>query len=280
MKLQRTGFTEGNLIFIEYLKQQNEVSSDLQDLQILDINRMYSKAGFYDKSIPGSYFDIDHKKAYESENFQKWLKDFSNSLVGSDYLEYMSHIRKEEKFSNFRPELEDYISVLNQEKNSINIIFKNYWVKYKSIYEYLENKKVLVVSSFASLIYKQYESGNVYKIYNDFPKLNDIIFIDFPYTFFNNGPHKDFFETLEFYFEIIKNKIFDVALISCGPYGCILVDKIKKLNKDAFTMGSGITPMFGIDPKKKDEKYWISEIPKEYVPSGFEKIENGRYWTG
>jgi hypothetical protein len=280
MKLQRTGFTEGNLIFIEHLNKNKTYHKDLDDLRILDINRMYSKAGFYDKSIKGNYFDIDCEKAYQSEVFQKWLSDFSDSLLESDYLEYMSHIRKEEKLKSFRTDLEKFIKELNKEKNTENIKYKNYWIKHESIYKFLENKKILVINSFASLIFKQYSIGNVHKIFPNFPKLLDINYLDFPYTFFNDGPHSNFFETLECYFELIKNKNFDLALVSCGPYGCILVEKINKLlNKNAFTMGSGLTPMFGIQPKKC-EPYWICEIPKEYIPMGFEKIEKGRYWIG
>lgn len=280
MKLQRTGFTEGNLIFIEYLNKNQIFNKDLDELKILDINRMYSKAGFYDKSINGSYFDIDHKKAYESAIFQRWIDDFSNSLENSDYLEYMSHVRSQEKLKYLRENLETYIKKLNNENNKKNIEFKNYWKKHECIYKFLENKKILIVNSFASLIFRQYSSGNVHKIFNNFPKLADINYIDFTYTFFNDGPHSNFFETLEYYFELIRAKSFDLALISCGPYGCILVDRIVKvLGKDAYTMGSGITPMFGIQPKKY-EPYWIGEIPREYMPEGFEKIEKGRYWIG
>jgi len=280
MKLQRTGFTEGNLIFIEHLNKNQISNKDLDELKILDINRMYSKAGFYDKAIKGSYFDIDHNKAYKSTIFQRWINDFSNSLENSDYLEYMSHVRSNEKLKYLRENLENYIKKLNNENNKKNIEYKNYWKKQESIYKFLGNKKILIVNSFASLIFKQYSSGNVHKIFNDFPRLADIDYIDFPYTFFNNGPHSNFFETLEYYFELIKLKHFDLALISCGPYGCILVDRIVKvLGRDAYTMGSGITTMFGIQPKNH-ETYWIGEIPREYIPEGFEKIEKGRYWIG
>jgi hypothetical protein len=280
MKLQRTGFTEGNLIFIEHLNKNQIFNKDLDELKILDINRMYSKAGFYDKAIKGNYFDIDHNKAYKSTVFQRWINDFSNSLNNSDYLEYMSHVRSNDKLKYLRKNLENYIEKLNNENNKKNIKYKNYWKKHESIYKCLGNKKILVVNSFASLIFKQYSSGNVHKIFNDFPRLADIDYIDFPYTFFNDGPHSNFFETLEYYFELIKLKHFDLALISCGPYGCILVDRIVKvLGRDAYTMGSGITTMFGIQPKKH-ETYWIGEIPREYIPDGFEKIEKGRYWIG
>jgi hypothetical protein len=277
IKLQRSGFTETNLIFIDSWTQE-QLPQHLIDLQNLDINRIYSKAGFYDKNIEGTYFDINTKQVKNSENFHRWLIEYKKSLYNCDYLEAMSHIRSYPIYETFRPLLEKFIDSLKH--NNMNTVnqYRNFWKKPHTIYHILDKQKILIVNSFGSLIYRQYTSGNVHKIFPDFPNLSDIDYIDFPYTFFNNGPHQNFFETLDYYMHIIQKKAFDIALVACGPYGCIMVDRIRKaLNKNAITIGSGITPMFGIDPKKQ-EPYW-THIPPQYIPKNYEKIEKGRYWT-
>ena len=48
----------------------------------------------------------------------------------------------------------------------------------------------------ASLFKRQFDTGNVYKIYNTFPKLKEVISYDTPYSFFNRGPHNNCIDTL------------------------------------------------------------------------------------
>lgn len=99
----------------------------------------------------------------------------------------------------------------------------------------------------------------------------------FPYCFFNNGPDRDGFETIERIFnEIDKN--FDTALVSIGPYGCILADRLNSLGKTTLTVGSGLPKVFAVEPGRKEE-YWLGEIPEQYIPTDYKKIENGRYWV-
>lgn len=280
IKLQRAGFTETDLIFIDSLPKE-KITQDLRELWLLDINRLYSQSGFYDKEIYGSYRDIDTEQAESSNTFRRWLLEYRNSLLNSDYLILMSHIYSQQKYFLYKDMLNIYSNRFNQ-KNSINKNFHRYWKDNyaQSIYPYLEDKNVLVINSFGSIIQHQYDSKNIYRIFPSFPKIRNLKHIDFPYTFFNDGPHKNYFETLDYYFEIISQIEFDIALVSCGSYGCILVDRIVSLlSKSAITLGSGITPMFGIDPNKK-EQYWVNEIPKEYIPNNYEKIDKGRYWIG
>lgn len=277
LKIQRSGFTETNLIFINSLRPIDKL---MEELRHLDIQRMYSKAGFYDKTISGTYFDINYQQALTSPVFNKWLEEYKASLINCDYLEPMSHIRAYDKYKPYRKQLNDFIDSLSHNNIVYQPVYHNYWIKPEKIYPLLTNQKILIVNSFGSLIVSQYISGNVHKIFPNFPNLLDIDYIDFPYTFFNNGPHGNFFETLEHTLQLIANKTFDIVLVSCGPYGCIMCDRIlQRFHKPAYTIGSGITPMFGIQPNK-NEPYWISKIPKEYIPDGFEKIEKGRYWIG
>lgn len=50
----------------------------------------------------------------------------------------------------------------------------------ENIFSYMQNKKVLVISSFDGLIQQQYDTGNLYKIYENFPKLISLQTIKFP----------------------------------------------------------------------------------------------------
>jgi hypothetical protein len=152
----------------------------------------------------------------------------------------------------------------------------------------IQNKKILVISSFSELIKQQYNSGNVYKLGIDFPTVKGVDGVTTPYCFYNNGPHTDYFETLESIFEEVKQKDFDIALLGCGAYGHMLTHKIySELSKDAIYIGGCITNLFGILSKRekprmindvKINEYWILNIPEEYRPPNFEGIENGCYW--
>jgi hypothetical protein len=150
----------------------------------------------------------------------------------------------------------------------------------------MRDKKVLVISSFAGLIKQQYECGNVYKIYDNFPNITGIEVFQFPYCFFNNGPHNNYFETLDAVYEEIKKIDFDIALLGCGAYGHMLCNLIDgELKKDAVYVGGNIQTMFGIlnnrekiHTKYETNEYWITEIPEEYRPPNYNMIENGCYW--
>ena len=150
----------------------------------------------------------------------------------------------------------------------------------------MNGKKVLAISSFDGLIQKQYTSGNVQKIYEKFPPLLGLSAVKFPYCFLNNGPHANYFETLDAIFEEIKTVDFDIALLGCGAYGHMLCHRIhSELGKDAIYIGGSIQTIFGILSKREREcsnlpvnEYWITEIPEEYRPSNYQQIENGCYW--
>jgi hypothetical protein len=150
----------------------------------------------------------------------------------------------------------------------------------------MENKKVLVISSFDGLIKQQYENGNLYKIYTNFPQIKSLETIKFPYCFNNNGPDNSYFETLDNIFELIKQCDFDIAILGCGAYGHMLCHKIhSELNKDAIYVGGSIQTMFGIlssrekkHGKIKYDEHWITNIPEEYKPKNYKLVEDGCYW--
>lgn len=284
IKLQRPGNTETSLVLSDYLIYKKIVSSFGIQKQYLQI--LYSMCGFYDHSIKGQYFDIDYSSAINSEHYQNWLLEYNNSLKHSTHLHPLLDINA---FNGYRDHVIAWIRELNVSCCTHNFIvceskeyakYEGYWWNYPVLFPMLENKRVLVINSFDGLIRQQFENKYLDKIHKGFPDFQNLLTIKTPFTFFNSGPHKNYMETLEHVWSQVLSVYdqFDVALVSCGPMGCILTDRIHKLNKDAFYMGSGLHKMFGISPSDPKNEYWITEIPKEYIPEGYEKIEAGRYW--
>lgn len=277
MKLQRTGYTETDLLFCDFLKKNKDI--DIESVTAIEktfINWLYTTSGWYDKQITGSYFDIDYDRVVLTNIYQSWLNSYRESIIQSDHVNILVHSGHFSKYMD-----RYWQSFVDSLQIKSNKSYENYWFHSDRIYPLIKNKKVLVINGFGKLIYNQYISGNIYSIYPNFPEIVNMSYIDFPYCFFNNGPHNNGFETLEFIMNKIADIKFDIALIGAGAYGAIITDKIHRcLYKDSITMCSGISKMFGIDPNKKNDPLWITNIPTEYIPNNFNKIENGRYWIG
>jgi len=293
MKIQRPGNTESTLIYSHFLRSKYPELYN-RNTEYNFIGWLYKACGFYDKSI-----DINNKpKIIESLNYNRWLKDYNKALCHCDHIEFLFG---NPSFSDSPPNtFYDYISQFNSSSMSINckILYNNtdtdwsgYWAfenqtenKYYGVfhrhYNILQDKKVLVISPFADLIKYQYNNA-VYEIFENFPKF-DLQCYAMPYTFLNDGPHNNFFETLDTICADIEQVDFDIALLSCGTYGTLLIEHISSImKKDAIYFGRGCNPMFGIDPSrhsKKPHPLWITEIPQYLVYEHHEQIEDGVYW--
>jgi hypothetical protein len=63
------------------------------------------------------------------------------------------------------------------------------------VYEFIKNKKLLVISPFSKLIKSQIDRGNYKHIY---PNATTVEYcLEYTYTSFNNGPHNNILETAE-----------------------------------------------------------------------------------
>jgi hypothetical protein len=239
-KLQRTGKTEGCLIFNHYLKKKYSIS--FVESEKLFINWLYTTSGWYDCEIDGSNMDIDTEAVKASPVYNRWLKDYTNSLKDTLHTQIMYHEWYFPKVDvdEFRREFP---------RNQMD----GYWQSKPALEPYLKGK-ILIINPFAEVIAQ------------DYPEYNIIPF-RWPYTFLNSGPDKNSFETLDrLYPEIPKE--FDTALVAAGSYGCLLVDKLSKFG-NALTLGSGLHHLF---PVKK--------IPAKLRPKYFKEIEDGSYWEG
>jgi hypothetical protein len=237
MKAQRTGLTEGSLIFNEWLKSKGLYRLDTEGEFI---NWLYSTSGFYDSEISGTNFDIDVEAVKNSIVYQRFLREFHDSLLDSDIVHLMIHgsyhLNGQEKQAEFASRFAP-----------VNTCF---WKDVPYLQSITEDKRVLVVSSIAELVEEKY----------------GVIGYTTPTTHLNTGPDKNYFETLDRVMSELPMD-FDFALISFGAYGVLMADRLVKMGKSAATIGSGIYDL-----------YPVGEIPVKYRPKGYEKIEGGRYW--
>jgi len=286
MKITRYGNTETHLLFINYLfKYENipdNMKKQLRKIFMTFVNYHYTWAGYYDKSVNGKVFEFNESSL--NENFKKYIKELEISCGEcEEFLYYGS--------PNVNNVIEQCKDRFKKQYNIGNMRCLNdtrFNDRVDKIYDFIRDKRVLVVSSFGGLTKQQYDNKNVYKIYPNFPTIKSLDYINFPYCFNNVGPHQNYFETCDYMFNLIKEKSdnFDIVLLSCGAYGHILTHKVhSELKKDSIYVGANIQEMFGISSKRerdagfiKENEYWIREIPDEYVAKNCVPPEGGCYW--
>jgi len=304
MKVMRLGYTEGTLFLLWYIRQKHNITRISYEL----INWLFSTSGYYDNEITGSYFNFSNtecEKAIQSKTFDGYMQTILNGIKNCDKLLICLHNTGDEHIckggctwhSNDNCSCNGTCNIFHDCcPISYGIISKtlvseispknNGCLEIHDIHNLMENKTVLIVSPFAMLMRQQVLSGNCANIYSNFPKNVTIIPFQAEYTFFNKGNDSNILETVERYKGKIKDINFDLALVSCGAYSHLLVPFIAdELNKDAITsFATIITDAFGIYSKRSGNrsesntaKFWL-QIPDEYKPENFMKIENGCYW--
>ena len=276
------------MLFINYLiKYENEnlhpnLKKQLTQTFMTFVNYLYSDSGYYDKKVEGNVFNFDMTAL--TPNFWNYIKELEVSCGDCDEFLYYGS--------------EGINSIIEQCKSRFKLKYNVGSMRtlngtrlndrIDKIYDYIRDKRVLVVSSFGGLTKQQYDNGNIYKIYPNFPKIKSLDYINFPYCFNNNGPHENYFETCDVMYNKIKEKedSFDVILMSCAAFGHILTHKChSELQKDIVYLGGSIQEMFGIASKREKEagfiktnEYWITQIPDEYIPKNCVPPEGGCFW--
>ena len=284
MKIVRLGNTESHLLLISFIlrygNEPNKTKKQLSKILQSFVNWLYTTAGYYDKTVPGTKFNFD-QRAF-NHNFFKFINHLEISVGNAEASQIYLGNNMNGLFDKYKNAFIKKYNISNLERlNGIRFFDRK-----QKIFNFMKNKKILVISSFDGLIKKQFESGNVYKIFEHFPKIKSLKTYKFPYCFLNNGPHSNYHETLEVVFNEIKNLDFDLVLLGCGCYGHMLCHKIdSELKKDAIYLGGAIQTIFGILSQREKQdtnlpvnEFWVTEIPKEYRPSNFKDIEGGCYW--
>ena len=252
MILHRLGMTETAILVLQFLY---ETSTNIEDKKILQkhrlhwMNWLYSTSGYYDKKVNGTYFDF--KEDALTENYLNYINIIKNSLKDSDKIYIMLHEGSlhEEIFFHNEKNIYSWIGItkeccfcLKTSKIEKDIITNIREERMNIIYNTIKNRNVLVVSPFGELIKENFLNGGVYSANENFPSILSVEYVTPPYCFTNDGPDNNALETLENIWNNIKEKKFDVALLSCGSYGHELCSRIGKLlKKDAIYIGGVLT---------------------------------------
>jgi hypothetical protein len=243
------------------------------------LNWLYSTSGFYDKRIKGNYFNFDneYKKILNSNTYTQYMFLLDYYINKCDNFVFLVH-KLPIYLSKYKNEIDQNYFKL---KPSVN-------QKLDHLYNVMDKKRVLIVSSFAELIKERIDSGDCNKIFLKFPHIISTEAFTTPYTFFNNGQDSNILETtkkMQNQIEILKDQ-FDVAIVSCGAYGALISGFIsEQLKKDSYMAGGQLNSMFGIcsgrfpyNDSLPNKEFWLKQIPEKYRPKDYLKIENGCYW--
>ncbi|MCD8013647.1 MAG: hypothetical protein LUG99_10805 [Lachnospiraceae bacterium] len=153
----------------------------------------------------------------------------------------------------------------------------------------LENRKVLVVTSFAESVKRQYAKRNL--IWEDadriLPQFNLYVYQSVQT---NGGAVDDRFsswmEAVEYMEREIMQMEFDIALVSCGGYGLPLSIRLKKRGKKVIQWGGCYQLWFGImggrwrnDSAIQNyaNEYWTHPTAEETPPLA-ETVNSSAYW--
>jgi len=274
----RLGKTETTLLFYFWLEEVKGVNYYFE-YQTNLINWLYSTSGFYDKLISGSYFDFNAKHCRDSNIYNLYFSSLLENIKGCELILDWHCISPE--LLVFQEEFISYIKTITKSYSPFNLSFD-------IIFKLMENNKLLIVNPMSSLMKSQYDSGNINKIYDNFPTIKQIQIYENPYTFLNSGSDDNIFETNNRICEDILQKvkseelIFDLAIVSAGAYSSLFGSFcFNTLKKDVICIGGDLLSLFGIKtgrtPGGSIDKGWVN-VPEHLKPSNYLKIENGCYW--
>lgn len=172
-----------------------------------------------------------------------------------------------------------------------------YLISNKPWSQALENKTVLVVTSFAETLTKQIPKlSNVWMKYEDkngqalIPKSTKFTVVKFPYGFDPNIQEKygSWENVIATVMAKIEQQNFDIALLGCGGYSLLLGAKIKKMGKSAIHLGGATQILFGIRGSRWEDKPWFIENLNDYwtyplagdkpQEKAMENCEDACYW--
>lgn len=288
MKIVRLGMTESGILVLTFVYRYCNINNSLKQ-QILNklmnlVNWLYTTSGYYDNTVPGTKFNFRQNAL--NANFNKLVQHLEIAVGECEETQMFVH---DGFVRNLYEQVKDHFHAFYKINTFVLLNGTKAADRLHIYYEHMCNKRILVISSFSELCKQQYESGNVYKLGVGFPIIKSIDGVTTPYCFLNQGPHNNYFETLDHIFEQVQKKDFDLAVIGCGVYGHMLTHRIhNEMEKSAIYVGGGVTNLFGILSKRertvgmgKDvtlNEHWITHIPESYRPSNFKDIEDGCYW--
>jgi hypothetical protein len=216
----RLGFTESALLFCHYLR--NEVK--LNEMECIDYEKnflswLFTTSGFYDITFNNNYNYIN------SSNYKKLMNEFYQMSIQSSFTRFAFH---NTKLSRYLP---DFYKKFNNVEFSFEKISNEF-------HDFVRDKNILIINPMSTLMKKQYDSGNVFKI-NGFPRLNSIQCYTNEYTFFNksNSNHSNSFDYIDSIMPEILSIECDCVIISCGAISSLIANR---LNKNYLIIQTGV----------------------------------------
>lgn len=147
----------------------------------------------------------------------------------------------------------------------------------------LNGKKVLVIHPFAESIKENYAKKHlIFKNSNFMPEFELNTLKAVQSIAGSKTKYLTWFEALDSMKEQMNKMDFDVALIGAGAYGLPLAAYAKKIGKKSVHIGGLLQLFFGIKGKAWNKMgiyndYW-TKPKEEEIPTGYMKVEAGRYW--
>jgi hypothetical protein len=151
----------------------------------------------------------------------------------------------------------------------------------------LEGRRVLVVSSFAASVERQYRNRR--SIWPDRDVLPEFHLETLKVPFsagIARPPYLDWFDALDHLRELLASKEFDVALVGAGAWSLPLTAHAKELGRIGIHLGGATQVLFGIKGARWDSHPVISSFynsawqrpDQDERPESISSVENGCYW--
>jgi len=139
---------------------------------------------------------------------------------------------------------------------------------FRAFSEALTGRKVLVVSPFSESIRANFVNRHHFFRHNyKYPDF-DLELVNTPITYAGLPtamyPHNNWFSTLETLKSEISERVFDIALLSCGSYAIPLGQHVKtELSKQAIYVGGVLQLFFGIMGRRYENPFFTDQINAE-----------------
>jgi hypothetical protein len=146
----------------------------------------------------------------------------------------------------------------------------------------LKDKKVLVIHPMESEIISQFKKRTKLFSKEVLPVFN---LITLKSLYFDHEKYNTWELIYNYYVDEINKIDFDIALVSCGPWGMPIASYVKSIGKQAIHLGGAQQILFGImgnrwrewpEYKGLQNEFWIDNV--ENKPKWAYKYENGCYW--
>jgi hypothetical protein len=196
------------LLFIYWMKYfKNNLDSNLNKIKSKYLKLFFKNSGFYDNKISNidiidNLYNFSNNNYYELESCNKYFSLILESIINNNSSLFEFNFNYNILNTEENNYLSEFISFLN---------IKQYGnIDFKIIDNFVKNKNILIITNNNIQKIKSANNINIYKI-----KL----------SYYNQGPHNNLFETVNYLIKDILNKnyLIDTIVIDAGSYGNLIM---------------------------------------------------------